>query len=191
MATRFYMSRTRWIAALVLLAAALLFWWAVGIRLADSAKLEEMAMRQEALQFKITNLRWQRDELDTAELKEVRELAALRLLQDPEGLPGFLDHLQDMAEARGIDLAISLADRQPFDNMERLFTRQVNLSFSTVPYDQLEAYLGELEQQSANWHFLLGDFSFANRGSEPSVTGKLEMKIWTTFGKPADQDTLF
>ena len=191
MATHLYMSRSRWIATGILLASIGLVSWSIGVRLAAVSEVEALAMRQEALQFKITNLRWQRDALDTEEFKKTRADALLRLIEEPDGLPGLVDQLQDMAQQYGIDIRVAVAEPQSFESMEGVFTRQLELSFDGVPYDLLETYVGHLQNQASRWHFLLGDFNLSNRGSEASVAGKMQMQIWTSTGKPVEQDTLF
>ena len=191
MDTHFYMSRPRWIATIVIVATLALFWWSIAVRLAGASDLDALTMRQEALQFTITNLRWQRDELDTEELRLYRSRASQRLLKDPDGLPALVDQLQDMAEDIGVDITISVAEPLPFENMVGVFTRQVTLGFDDAPYDLLESYVDQLERQANRWHFLLGDFHFSNRGAEASVAGKMQMKIWTSTGQPEEEDTLF
>ena len=191
MATHLYMSRSRWIATGILLASVGLVGWSIGVRLAAVSEVEALAMRQEALQFKITNLRWQRDALDSDEFKTSRAEALRRLVEEPDGLPGLVDQLQDMAQKYGIDIRVAVAEPQSFENMGGVFTRQLELSFDGVPYDLLEAYVGHLQNQASRWHFLLGDFNLTNRGSEASVTGKMQMQIWSSTGKPVEQDTLF
>ena len=191
MAAHLYMSKSRWIAGGILLASVGLFYWSIGVRLAGGAEVEALAMRQEALQFKITNLRWQRDALDTEESEKTRAAALLRLIEEPDGLPDLVDQLQDMAQQYGIDIRVAVSEPESFESMDGVFTRQLELSFDGVPYDLLETYVGHLQGQASRWHFLLGGFNLTNRGSEASVAGKMQMQIWTGTGKSVEQDALF
>ncbi|RLA13528.1 MAG: hypothetical protein DRQ60_00955 [Gammaproteobacteria bacterium] len=190
MATQLYMSRSRWAAALLIALSVFLFWWAIGVRLSGAAEINDQRMRQEALEFKVTSLRWQRDAMNTAELVEIRQQARQRLLADPDGLPALVDKLQDIADAYNISIGVQMTESQPFAQVVGVSTRDLTLSFSGVSYDSLVAYLGALEQQSDTWVFLIRDASLVSRGNDAQVKGWVKVRFWTTVGGSSDKEEL-
>jgi len=192
MANQFYMSRQRWIAMLVMALSVMSLWWAIGVRLSGAAELDNQRIRQETIEFKITNLRWQRDAMNTPEFIGIRELARQRLLADPDGLPVLVDQLQDIAAQTGMDVGVNVAERRRFEKVDGVSTRDLTLRFDGVTYDSLVAYLDALEQQSNQWVFLIRDVSLISRGGDAQVSGWVQLRIWTTQGmQPTEQDSLF
>lgn len=192
MATQLYMSRPRWIAVLIVALSVLLVWWSVAIRLGGAVELDRQRMRQEALEFKITALRWQRDALNAGEIVEIREQARDRLLTDPDSLPELVDTLQDIASRNGIVVSVEIDASQPFGEVHGVSMRDLKLRFSGVDYDLLVRYLGALEDLSDQWVFVVRDLSLASRGGDVEVNGWVEVRFWTKPGaEPEEQDSLF
>lgn len=192
MATQFYMSRPRWIAVLIVALSVLLVWWSVAIRLGGAVELDRQRMRQEALEFKITALRWQRDALNAGEIVEIREQARDRLLADPDSLPELVDTLQDIASRNGIVVSVEIGASQLFGEVRGVSTRDLKLRFSGVDYDLLVRYLGALEDLSNQWVFVVRDLSLTSRGGDVEVNGWVEVRFWTKPGaEPEEQDSLF
>ncbi|HAC35275.1 MAG TPA: hypothetical protein DCF45_12230 [Gammaproteobacteria bacterium] len=191
MATQFYMSRPRWIALVVLLASGLLFWWSVGVRLAELGSVEQVRNKQESLEFKINALRWKRDSFMTEEKISVRERFRERLLSDPDGLPGFVDRMQAAAESSGVTLGVDVGGQAHSGLVDGIFNRAITLRVIGAPYDDLMLFLNAVEHLRGEFLFEMVSADLANRGGDEAVNGTLSLTLWTVPTAVREQDSLF
>ncbi len=191
MANQFYMSRPRWIALTVLLASILLFWWSVGVRLAGLGSVELVRNKQEALEFKINALRWKRDSFMAEEKVAVRERFRERLLSDPDGLPGFVDLLQEAAESVGVTLGVDVGGQAPSGVVDGVFNRPLTLRIIGATYDDLMLFLSSVEDLRGKFLFEMVSADLANRGGDETVNGALLLTLWTIPANVREEDSLF
>ena len=180
----------RYVLLTVVALSAALIWWAVMVRLTDASEAQLQVQQRQGVEFRINQLRWQRDALSGSEQRLARERLEALLIPDPEGMVTLLDQLRAIGAEAGLGMRYAVGDRVPSDFDQAIGQRDVQLSFSMVNYPRVLDFLERLRAQESHWLFEVRAIKLTGKGGG-SLDGRIGLKVWTLQDQSGGEEAQF